>query len=56
MAIVCSVCGAAPAEDDTAALAWMRETDQRGRATWVCPACTREHVRSIEAKLDQEWW
>jgi hypothetical protein len=23
---------------------------------WVCPTCTREHVRSIEAKLDTAWW
>lgn len=22
----------------------------------LCPACTREHARSIEAKLDEEFW
>jgi hypothetical protein len=23
---------------------------------WVCNTCTREYVRSIEAKLDHQWW
>jgi hypothetical protein len=23
---------------------------------WVCPGCTRQYVRSIEAKLDTPWW
>jgi hypothetical protein len=54
---VCSVCGTAPADDDPAALLiWMRETDDRGRVAWVCPVCTRTHVRAVEAKLDHEWW
>lgn len=22
----------------------------------LCPACTRRHVRDIEAKLDADWW
>ena len=27
-----------------------------GRETVLCDVCTREHARSIEAKLDAEWW
>jgi len=22
----------------------------------LCDACTREHLRSIEARLDEQWW
>jgi hypothetical protein len=24
--------------------------------SWVCPHCTSEHVRSMEAKLDAVYW
>ena len=23
---------------------------------WICDECTRHYVRSIEAKLEHEWW
>lgn len=23
---------------------------------WLCVACTREHVRAIESRLDETWW
>jgi hypothetical protein len=23
---------------------------------WVCTSCTRQSIRSIEAKLDNAWW
>ena len=26
------------------------------RVTYLCETCTRANVRSIEAKLPQEWW
>ncbi len=29
---------------------------ERGRTVVVCPGCTRRHARSIEARLDLEWW
>jgi hypothetical protein len=35
---------------------WMRDTDARRGPVWVCASCARHHVRSIEARLDQEWW
>jgi transposase-like protein len=40
-------------------MAWcadMVETSDGHRTRWVCTECTRRFVRSIEAKLDQQWW
>ncbi len=34
---------------------WSLETTARGVAR-LCRTCTREHVRDIEAKLDEDWW
>ena len=39
----------------TARLTWTRGTE-RGKVVWTCDRCSREHLRSIEAKLDQTWW
>ena len=57
----CSMCGrtADPGEDGDPPLAWSADlVEVRGgtRTRWICPGCTRAHVRSIEAKLDQVWW
>jgi hypothetical protein len=55
---VCGTCGAAPADDDAAALArltWSRGTEN-DREVWTCEACSRRHLRSIEGKLDSTWW
>ncbi len=49
----CSACGTAVAGDPP--LTWSTSTGPRG-TTWVCDACTRAHVRSMEAKLDEEHW
>jgi len=27
-----------------------------GRAVWTRDRCSREHLRSIERKLDAVWW
>lgn len=51
---VCSVCGRTPT-DATDGLAWTFDASG-GRESWVCSACSRDHVRAIEAKLEQEWW
>ena len=55
--LVCSTCGTTPGVDDVplALLTWSRSSD-RGRTFWTCPSCSREHVRSIEGKLDPSWW
>lgn len=55
--LVCSVCGAAPSssEEPAARLTWSRGTDG-GRVMWTCDRCSRDHLRSIEGKLDPSWW
>jgi len=52
----CAIC-ATPVErtDGSLPLGWSASTSPRGEA-WLCPACTREHARDIEAKLDEAWW
>lgn len=58
MASTCSRCGSQSDEDDGGEglpLGWSLATSPRG-VDRVCLACTREHARDIEAKLDEEWW
>ncbi|MEP6599618.1 MAG: hypothetical protein ABJB98_09260 [Actinomycetota bacterium] len=57
----CSLCGrvADPEADGDPPLTWCVDIveDLDGpRTRWVCDICTRRYVRSIEAKLDQNWW
>jgi hypothetical protein len=52
----CRRCGATRDQDAATALTWVCERDPDGGEHWLCPACTRSHVRDIEAKLPQEWW
>jgi hypothetical protein len=62
---VCSLCGkqstptgepAAQARpDDELPLTWMTSLE-RGQTRVYCDECARAHVRSIESKLDSEWW
>jgi hypothetical protein len=49
----CSRCGALA--DSELPAGWSTATSERG-VEWVCAACTRANVRSIEAKLGEEWW
>ena len=55
--LVCSGCGTTPPPEARAAarLTWSRGTDA-GRTTWTCERCSRENLRSIESKLDPDWW
>jgi hypothetical protein len=32
------------------------ESRDGSRTRWMCADCTRRYVRSIEAKLEQNWW
>lgn len=52
--VACSRCGALVA-GSAPPLGWSPGTE-RGRPAWLCPGCARENLRSIEAKLDEEWW
>jgi len=51
--VACSACGTTV--EGRPPLTWSTATGPGGTA-WVCDRCTREHVRSIEAKLDEEHW
>jgi hypothetical protein len=66
---VCSFCGAASSQhlDSGAAAAAAEHIDDGLPLTWAtsdendkrrvyCERCSREHLRSIESKLDSEWW
>jgi hypothetical protein len=51
----CSRCGTVAEHDDELPPGWSFETSERG-ILWTCQTCTRDNVRSIEAKLPEEWW
>ena len=52
---VCAGCGTTAADPALASLTWIRAVEN-GREVWTCERCSREHLRSIEAKLDSTWW
>ena len=56
-AAVCDFCGAT-AEDgpiDGLPLTWTTAVEN-SRQRVFCERCSRDHLRSIEGKLDSEWW
>jgi len=53
-AVTCAFCGKV-SEGDVPPLTWTSAVE-RGRATWFCDTCSREHLRAMESKLDSEWW
>ncbi len=55
--MVCGSCGSMPPDgaEGAARLDWARGVE-RGRPVWTCPDCSRRYLRSIEGKLDSEWW
>lgn len=54
-ALVCGTCEAVSEDEPLARLTWTRSTEN-GREVWTCERCSREHLRSIEGKLDSSWW
>ena len=59
---VCAFCGrdsAAEAESaerrDQVPLTWVTSLEN-GKPRVYCDRCARDHLRSIESKLDSEWW
>lgn len=54
MSETCAFCGAV--EDDAATLLTWSSSVERGRTLRYCLTCSRENLRALEGKLDQEWW
>lgn len=52
-AVACGMCGTVVQGQPP--LTWSTQSGPRG-VTQVCQQCTRDNLRSIEAKLEQEWW
>jgi hypothetical protein len=54
----CTVCGDVSDDDaggDGLPPGWSLASSARGGQR-LCARCTRQHVRDIEAKLDEQWW
>ena len=51
----CAVCEQQASDDGTWRLTWMHGVEN-DREVWTCERCSREHLRSVEAKLDSAWW
>jgi hypothetical protein len=50
--VSCALCGTSVVE---VPLTWISSME-RGRLVYYCDACSRENLRSIEGKLDSEYW
>lgn len=50
----CDFCGDYPDTDQTP-IDWTTAREL-GHERVFCATCSREHLRSMEAKLDSEWW
>jgi len=59
--VTCDFCGRAPDADAVTSdasevpLTWTTSVEH-GKTRVFCERCARENLRSIEAKLDSEWW
>jgi hypothetical protein len=52
--ISCSWCGAT-ADSEVPPLTWTSSVES-GVVRYYCERCSREHLRSIESKLDAQYW
>lgn len=52
--VTCAFCGRTEA-GETPPLTWTSAVE-RGQVRLFCDTCSREHLRSMEGKLDSEWW
>ena len=53
--MVCATCGRRAEDESAARLTWAFAVEEQ-RRVWTCDLCSREHLRSIEGKLDSAWW
>lgn len=51
---MCAFCGRTVGEESSA-LTWT-SSFENGRLRRFCETCSRENLRSIESKLDSDWW
>jgi hypothetical protein len=51
---VCDLCGRQES-DPARTLTWSTAVEH-GRRRTFCDVCSREHLRSMEGKLDSEFW
>ncbi|MGH3498952.1 MAG: hypothetical protein ACRDP1_15945 [Nocardioidaceae bacterium] len=54
MVPTCAFCGAT-APGESLPLTWTTSVEQ-GRTLVYCDRCSRDNVRGIEGRLDNEWW
>ena len=54
MGPTCDRCGT-PAPDNEPPITWSVSVE-RGQVRRYCDRCTRENVRAIEGKLDEDYW
>jgi hypothetical protein len=65
--LVCARCGRTAPAEGAALLTWARGVwsredaarrglGERDRDVWTCDVCSRQYLRSIEGKLDSDWW
>ncbi|MDQ0794101.1 hypothetical protein [Streptomyces sp. B1I3] len=52
--VTCARCGST-ADGGTAPPTWVFSVEN-GRRQYLCDACSRAHIRSIEGRLDSAWW
>lgn len=49
----CQLCGRVGSSGDL--MHWVLDR-KASRLSWTCPSCAAANIRSLEAKLDPEWW
>ena len=54
MTTTCDFCGRQE-PDEAKTLTWTTSVEN-GRRRVYCDACSRDHLRSMEGKLDSEFW
>lgn len=47
----CELCGR-DVDDPSAVITWTLDVHEDGDWEWICPECSRERLRDIEARLD----
>ena len=50
----CDLCAVAAPHPPTPD--WTVQRGNDGELAYLCPGCTRVHIRSIEARIAPQWW